>query len=288
MNEALARWGRIGDYISLSKPKTLLLHLPIVVAASVLATGALAFSSTLFAVILGGGLLAGSANALNCYCDRDVDATMPRTKNRAIPSGRINALSALRYGKLLGILGFIILWISTGLVVSALALVGFFSYVVIYTQWLKRRTFFSSIVGSLAGAMPPVVTWVAITGSLTTTPLLLATVVILWTPPHYWALALHRRSEYEHSEISALPNKHTAIWLLFFSASLIFSSSAMGKFIGLGSWYYLIVVPAGIAFLYIVGMTLRNPRENSRFLFRYSILYLILVFVALIIGRIVQ
>jgi len=286
MNEALARWGRFGDYLSLTKPFTLLLHLPTVLASVVLATGALTFNAPVLAVILGGGLLAASANTFNCYFDRDLDATMERTKNRAIPAGRLPPRRALEFGIGLGLIGIAWLIVSMGTTVSVLSLLGFLSYVVIYTRWLKRKTFFSSIIGSLAGALPPVVAWVAVTGSLNATPFILGAIIMLWTPPHFWSLALRRKEDYVRSGVSAVPLTHVSTWVFSFLVFLGITCLALGWYAGLSGWFFLVSVPATLMFLYLALVSVRNPTDRGVSLFGYSILYLILIFVAMIIGKI--
>ena len=289
MNNSADLWALSRDYLSLTKPRTLLLHIPIVAAALVLATGAFRFSPVVVSVVFGGGLLAASANTLNCYFDRDIDATMARTKNRPIPAKRLAAADAFRFGFVLGILGFTLLLFYAGLQAAVLALAGFFFYVVVYTLWLKRKTFYSSILGSLAGAMPPVVAWAALTGSITPVPVILGAIIVLWTPPHYWALALYRRNEYERSGILSLPSNYIKIWLMAFSCALMVATIIFGLVAQLGVIYYSMVLAAGLVLVFLVNRATKNvPGRAPLVLFGYSILYVVLVFSAIVLDRLIS
>ena len=277
------------DYLSLTKPRTLLLHLPTVLAAVVIASGRLPLNLTLAAVMLGGGLIAASATTLNCYFDRDLDAVMPRTKNRPLPSGRLKATQALLFGIFMGAVGCLALAEFSGIITAGVALTGFFFYVVVYTLWLKRKTYWSSIIGSLAGAVPPVVGWVAVTNSISPIPLLIGAVIALWTPPHFWALAMYRKREYQSSGVLALPSQNVRAWLLTFSSLLTVVSLSLGWFGQLGILYYSVATVAGsvLIFLVIRG-TKTNAAKEQSFLFAYSIAYLVLIFTAAAIGRLIN
>ena len=289
MNNSANIWALSRDYLGLTKPRTLLLHIPVVAAALVLATGAFKFSPMLVSVIFGGGMLSASANTLNCFFDRDIDATMPRTKNRPIPAKRLAAADAFRFGSILGISGFTLLLFYAGVQAAILALAGFFFYVVVYTLWLKRKTFYSSILGSLAGAMPPVVAWAALTGSVTSVPVILGTIIVLWTPPHYWALALYRRNEYERSGILSLPSSHLKLWLMAFSCALMVATVIFGFVAQLSIIYYSIVLTAGLILVFLVIRATKNvPGRAQLVLFGYSIFYLVLVFSAVVLDRLIS
>ena len=280
--------GLVADYLSLTKPRTLLLHIPVVAATLVLATGGLSIGPVLISVLFGGGLLAASANALNCYFDRDVDASMKRTKDRPLPTGRLDAGDAFRFGFGLGVLGFTLLLFWSGLQIALLAFTGFFFYVVVYTRLLKRRTFLSSIIGSIAGAMPPIVAWVAFTGAISFVPIILGAIIILWTPPHYWALALHRRNEYEKSGILSLPSNHVKIWLYVFSVSLVAATILLGLVAGFGFVYYSIALAAGVILLFLVVRAVGNAQAKAQVvLFAYSIAYVVLIFSAMILDKLI-
>jgi protoheme IX farnesyltransferase len=288
MMEDSIQWAKFGDYLSLTKPRTLLLHIPVVMATAVLAAGTIPLNSVLASVIFGGGLLAGSANTMNCYFDRELDATMNRTKNRALPSGRLSPVNALWFGILLGIFGLILLVSFAGSVAAALAFIGFLVYVVLYTKWLKKQTYFSSIFGSLAGAMPPIVTWVALTGSLTPTPLFLGAIITLWTPPHYWSLALYRQKEYERSGIFALPERNITIWIVSFCSLLTIASIFAGWFLNLGWLYFIAALSSGGFFTYLaLQATQSKVRKLQRVAFMYSIIYLVTIFAVMLIDRLV-
>ncbi len=243
------------DYLSLTKPRVVLLHLITAASAMFLAANGLPPASALLFTLAGGGLMAGAANTLNCYLDRDLDGMMPRTHHRPLPAATL-ALGAL-----------------TG-------------YVLAYTMWLKRRSYWATIVGSAAGATPPLVGWVAMDGRPGLTPLLLFVIIWLWTPPHFWALAIFRRGEYESVGLSVLPpaditRSVTVCTSLLLAATLLLVPAAH-----LGTIYLSSAVVLGWRFLH---MALRLRREESpqlaRHLYFYSILYLVLLSGAMAIDR---
>ncbi|MBI3976506.1 MAG: protoheme IX farnesyltransferase, partial [Armatimonadetes bacterium] len=194
---ARPRWrGMAGDYLALTKPRIILLLLVTTATTMVVAAGG-GFPPALLAyTMLGGALAAGAASAINMYWDRDVDSVMARTRRRPVPAGRIAPRRALGFGLLLAalsvaVLGPLVNWLS-----AALAVAGILFYVFIYTIWLKRATPQNIVIGGAAGAVPPLVGWAAVTGEVAVPALVLFAIIFLWTPPHFWALALHRRDDY--------------------------------------------------------------------------------------------
>ena len=208
------------DYLSLLKPRVVLLHLFTAFTAMFIAARGFPEGKTLTLVLLGGGLTAGAANALNCYFDRELDKTMPRTRQRPLPTGRLSPAQALVFALACATVGLSLLaWLS--LTATALAAGAFAFYVLVYTLWLKRSTALSAVLSSGVGAVPPLIGWIAVTGHFAITPFLLFALIALWTPPHFWALALVRGDEYKKAGLSVLPRNKPAIWIKVYAILLL-------------------------------------------------------------------
>ncbi|MBI3961841.1 MAG: protoheme IX farnesyltransferase, partial [Deinococcus sp.] len=175
----------IRDYINLTKPRIIFLLLLTALAAMLVAARGPLSPALVLWTMFGGALAAGSANAINCYLDRDVDAIMSRTRRRPLPAGRVGPRQALVFGLVLGALSFVVLAQWVNLLSASLALAGILFYVFIYTMWLKRATAQNIVIGGAAGAVPPLVGWAAVTDRLDLTALLLFGIIFLWTPPHF-------------------------------------------------------------------------------------------------------
>jgi protoheme IX farnesyltransferase len=193
------------DYAGLTKPRVVLLLLLTTLAAMCLAGAGKLNWPVVWWTMLGGYLAAGGAGAINCYFDRDLDEKMSRTCHRAVPAGRVAPHHALYFGLALAGLSFIVLWLGANALAALLSLAGLLHYVLVYTWWLKRRTAQNIVIGGVAGALPPLVGWAAATGSLEPMAWVLAGIVLAWTPPHFWALALLRRDEYAQAGLPMLP-----------------------------------------------------------------------------------
>ncbi|MBA2513952.1 MAG: protoheme IX farnesyltransferase, partial [Solirubrobacterales bacterium] len=193
----------VADYAALTKPKVQsLLLLTTVTTMYVAGDPSLGLVAL---TCLGGYLSAGGAGAVNHYWDRDIDAQMARTASRPVPSGRISPRAALSFGVLLGALSFLQLALTVNLLSAFLALAGFLGYVFVYTMWLKRATPQNIVIGGAAGAVPPLVGWAAVTGTLDPTALYLFAIVFYWTPPHFWALSLLMKDEYARVGVPMMP-----------------------------------------------------------------------------------
>jgi len=193
------------DYAGLTKPRVVILLLLTTIVAMWLAAGPELSWAVAGWTVLGGYLSAGSGGAINCYLDRDLDGHMARTCRRAIPAGRLAPRQALLFGIMLALLSLFILWWGANALAALLSLTGLTYYVVIYTLWLKRRTIHNIVIGGVAGALPPLVGWAAAAGRLEPMAWVLAGIVLAWTPPHFWALALLRRDEYARAGVPMLP-----------------------------------------------------------------------------------
>jgi heme o synthase len=236
---------------------------------------------------LGGALSAGGAGAVNHYLDRDIDATMTRTADRPVPSGRIPGRVALAYGLALGALAFVLLATTVNVLAAVLSALGFVGYVLVYTIWLKRRTPQNIVIGGAAGAMPPLVAWAATTGELAGTPLYLFAIVFFWTPPHFWALSILMKDEYAKAGVPMLPvvrgedetRRQILLYtiLLYAVTQLPFCAGAFGL------TYLACSVVLGAAFIYGAVRLLRvADRRSALRLYLFSLAYLALLFGAMV------
>jgi len=274
------------DYVDLTKPKvqSLLLFTTVM-------TMEVAGDPSVSKVALtcaGGYLSAGGAGAINHYWDRDIDARMARTADRPIPSGRVSPAAAVRFGIALQVASFLLLSLTVNVLAAALALGGFVGYVGVYTMWLKRRTPQNIVIGGAAGAMPPLVAWAATRGSISWTAIYLFAIVFYWTPPHFWALSLLMKDEYADVGVPMLPvvrgEDTTRLHILLYSA-LLYAVSQLPFCVGVfGGVYLAASVALGLAF--IGGAVLlyrRADRRTALRLYLFSMLYLALLFAAMVV-----
>jgi len=194
----------VRDYITLTKPRVVSLLLVTALAGMLVAQQGWPGTELVIAVLVGGYLAAGGANAINMWFDRDIDAEMYRTRQRPIPAGRVRPGSALAYGTVLNALAFILIATVANLLAAALTLTATLVYVFVYTMWLKRSTPQNIVIGGAAGAFPPVIGYVAVTGSLDLVALYMFMIVFFWTPPHFWALALRLNADYDRAQVPML------------------------------------------------------------------------------------
>ncbi len=213
------------DYLNLTKPGVLVLLLISTVCPMFVAAGVnLSFELVLW-TLLGGALISGSASAINCVYDTDIDSIMKRTKKRPIPDGRISQTSALIFSLLIGLAGLIVMLVKVNPLAAAISMFGHFFYVFIYTLWLKRSTPQNIVIGGAAGAVPPVVGWAAVTGDVGLSAWLMFLLIFLWTPPHFWALAINKNTDYTKANVPMMPVvcgvRETTIQMLAYSISLV-------------------------------------------------------------------
>jgi protoheme IX farnesyltransferase len=276
----------VADYVAMTKPKVQSLLLFTTVATMYVAGDP---SPGLVALTcLGGALSAGGAGAINHWYDRDIDAVMRRTRTRPVASGRVPPGSALAYGVTLGAASFALLATTVNLLAAALALAGLLGYVLVYTVWLKRATPQNIVIGGAAGAVPPLVAWAATTGALDPDALYLFAIIFCWTPPHFWALSLLMREEYERAGVPMLPvvrgetetRRQIVIYTLLLVAATLLPFVAASLF---GGTYLVAAFVLGGAFL---GLALRLRRRADRRsalrLYLYSLAYLALLFAAMV------
>jgi heme o synthase len=286
--EALAagRLRRIAaDYVSLTKPKVQsLLLLTTVTTMLVAGTPSLAL---IVATCIGGYLSAGGAGAVNHWFDRDIDAQMARTATRPIPSGRVSPGAALAFGLALGALSVVWLLATTNALAAALSFSGFVGYTLMYTVWLKRRTWQNIVWGGAAGAVPPLVGWAAVTGGLTGLPVYLFAIVFFWTPPHFWALSLLMKNEYAKVGVPMLPvvrgEAETRKQILLYSVLLYAVTQLPFCAGGLGTIYLVASLVLGAGFIGgAVVLYRRADRRSALRLYLFSLAYLALLFAAMV------
>ena len=272
------------------KPRIILLLLITAVGAMFLAADGFPPVSALIATLIGGALGAGGASAINNYFDRDIDRLMPRTATRPVASGWISPTAALTFGISELVLSFVVLSWGANVLAASLMLAGGLFYVFIYTGWLKRSSIHNIVIGGAAGAVPPLVGWAAVTGTLSLLPILLFLIIFFWTPPHFWALSLVLKEEYEHAQVPMLPvirgERETHRQILIYSVILTGLSLAPSFFGLLGPWYLAMAsVLSGGLVLLAVRLAFTGKRLHASVLFRYSLAYLALLFIAMVIDR---
>jgi heme o synthase len=276
----------LGDYLELTKPKVQSLLLLTTIATMYVAGDP---SPLLVALTcLGGYLSAGGAGAVNHWFDRDIDARMARTASRPIPAGRISPAAALTFGCALSALSFIELSLTVNVLAASLALAGFLGYVFVYTVWLKRRTPQNIVIGGAAGAMPPLVGWAAVTGSVSATAVLLFFIVFFWTPPHFWALSLLMKEEYEKVGVPMLPvvrgEAETRRQILLYAVLLYAVTQLPFCAGGFGGIYLAASLALGLGFIAgAVRLYRRADRRSALQLYLFSLLYLALLFSAMVL-----
>ena len=279
------------DYLSLTKPRVLSLLLLTTLASMLIAEDYLPRPATIIFTLLGGYLAAGGASALNCYLDRYLDAEMIRTRQRPLPAGRLRPEQGLYFGLILSGASFFVLWLGTTLLAAYLALGGIFYYVFIYTYWLKRRSVHSIVIGGAAGAIPALVGWAAVTGSLSPMAFFLFAIIFYWTPPHFWSLSLLIRDDYARAKVPMFPviygDQATRSQILLYTIPLIILTILPVAFDFLGPFYLVSAFLLGIIFIYEAWQVWRTIQlQPVRRLFRYSLIYLALLFVAMVIDQV--
>lgn len=276
------------DYLELCKPNVVALMILTSVIGMLLATPQWVPIDILILGNLGIALCAGSAAAVNHVVDRHVDDKMARTANRPIAQGRLTPNQAILFAMLTGLAGMAVLIIFTNLLTAWLTLASLIGYAFIYTMFLKRATPQNIVIGGLAGASPPLLGWVAVTGEIHHNALLLVLIIFAWTPPHFWALAVHRKDEYAEAEIPMLPVTHgedyTKINIFLYTVMLVVIS-VLPYLTGLFGWLYLSAsLLLGMGFLYHCWQMWRN-RDTGIKTFRFSIVYLMALFAIMLLDH---
>lgn len=283
--------GMLRVYIALMKPKIILLLLITTWGAMLVAGGGRVGWQTFLWTTLGGIFAAGGANAINHYLDRDIDEYMYRTKRRPIPSGWVKSSHAILFGVILNILAFLVLTWQINLLAALLAMAGSLYYIFIYTIWLKRRTHHNVTIGGVAGAIPVLVGWAAVTGGLSLTAWLLFLIVFLWTPPHTWALTLVVRRDYARVDVPMLPvslgEEEARRQILIYSWIFYISTLLPTLLRSMGWFYFLVALITGAWFMRGAYRVHREGQKKDAFsLYKYSLLHLALLFAGMVVDTI--
>jgi protoheme IX farnesyltransferase len=277
------------DLVMLTKPRIISLLLVTTIAPMFVA-GNPGWLLVLI-MIVGGYLMAGGANAVNMYLDRDIDTRMSRTRLRPIPSGRMEARAVLAFGVALATAATFLFARFTNVLTAALALAGFYFYVFVYTRWLKRTTPHNIVIGGAAGAFPPLVGWAAMTGTVDLTAVYLFLIVFYWTPPHFWALALLKQRDYGKAAIPMAPlvwgERETMRQMIWYNVILITLTVLPVSFGAFGTVYLAsALVLGGILLAGVIRVALVSDWTKAAWqVYKFSLVYLALLFVAMVIDR---
>jgi protoheme IX farnesyltransferase len=289
-----ATWSdTLSAYISLMKPHVTVLLLGTTLAAMAIAAQGMPALGVMLATLLGGAMAAGSANAINCWWDRDIDRLMSRTRLRALPARRVPEAHALTFGLLLGAGSFFVFALFVNLLSAGLAVGAIAFYVGVYTMWLKRTTPQNIVIGGAAGAVPVLIGWAAVTGTIGLAAIWMFLIIFLWTPPHFWALSLVLKKDYERARVPMLPvvmgerETHRQIilyTLLLLAATLVlFTTQAVGYF------YLAAAAALGVGLLVLaVRLAREQTLRSARTVFWFSNYYLALLFAAMVVDRVLR
>jgi len=280
----------VGSYVALTKPRIIELLLVTTVPTMIVAERGLPSLWLMTATVIGGTLAAGGANAINMYVDRDIDQVMDRTKKRPIASGAVSPRSALVFAITIEAAAFAFLWAAVNLLSAGLALGACLFYVFVYTLWLKRTSKNNIVIGGAAGAAPVLIGWSAVTNSLAWPPVILFAVIFIWTPPHFWSLAIKYREDYAKVDVPMLPVvaslRTTAVSIFRYTLALVALTVAFAPVADMGGLYLASAIVLGGVFIWYSVRLMRDasPAVAMR-LFGWSITYLTLLFGAMAVDR---
>jgi protoheme IX farnesyltransferase len=279
----------VSDYIALMKPRVMSLVLFTGIAGMLIAPGKINPAIAIISMICI-AIGSGASGVLNMWYDRDIDSIMERTKNRPIVLGKIPEEEALSFGIIMSFFSVFIMGICVNLISSALLLFTILFYVFVYTMWLKRSTPQNIVIGGLAGSMPPLIGWTTVTGSIDIQPIILVLLIFLWTPPHFWALALYRSDDYAKAKVPMMPlimgDYYTKMHILIYTL-LTVACSVLPFIVGISGIIYLaITLILGIWFIYYATRLLQNDHNKiAPRMFAYSIFYLFMIFATMILDH---
>jgi heme o synthase len=300
---------RISAYVALTKPRIIELLLVTTVPTMIVAEQGLPSPWLIFCTVLGGTLAAGGANAMNMVVDRDIDRLMERTKNRPLVTGAMSPRAALTFAIALEVVAFLFLWATVNLLSAVLAVAACLFYVFVYTLWLKRTSSRNIVIGGAAGAVPTLIGWSSVTGSLDWAPVILFAIIFYWTPPHFWALAIRYRDDYAAAAVPMLPVveslRRTSGRILLYTLLLWALTVAFSPVAGMGHLYLGSAVVLGGIFTWYAVQLLRTPepglavtsssgalevqvRATAMRLFTWSITYITLLFGAMAVDQLVR
>ena len=283
---------RLKGFVALTKPRIIELLLVTTVPTMIVAARGLPPWWLILATVAGGTLAAGGANALNMVVDRDIDAVMRRTRARPLVTGIVSPAAALVFAIALEVVAFFELWAAVNLLSAALAVSATLFYVFVYTIWLKRTSRQNIVIGGAAGAVPVLVGWAAVTGSLGWAPVVLFALIFVWTPPHFWALAIKYRDDYRSANVPMMPVvtgfKSTAARIFGYSLLVVASSLVFAWVAGMGPIFWGSAVLLGVVFGLLALGLWRHPTETRAMrLFQWSITYVTLLFAAMAVDQLI-
>ncbi|MBI2078666.1 MAG: protoheme IX farnesyltransferase [Euryarchaeota archaeon] len=283
----------LGDYLTLMKPRVLILLLLAAVTSMLIAVGPHLDPWTIVATVLGGAMASGSGSAFNQWWERDLDGMMSRTATRPVASGRIPEHHVLAFSASMALGSFMVLAVFVNLLAASLALAGALFYVVVYTLWLKRLTAQNIVIGGAAGSFPALVGWAAATGTVEWPALVLGFIVFLWTPPHFWSFALVYKQDYARANVPMLPvvrgDEETKQQIFLYSVALFLTATSLWFFHVVSDAWFVFSLGLSGAFVVFAFLALRDATTKSAYrLFRFSILWLGLYFLSLAVDRIVS
>lgn len=283
---------RIGAYVALTKPRIIELLLITTVPTMIVAAGGMPSIWLMIATVVGGTLAAGGANAMNMYIDRDIDSVMERTQRRPLVTGAVTPRSAIIFAFAIEAVAFVWLWGFVNLLSALLALGATAFYVVIYTLWLKRSYSSNIVIGGAAGAAPVLIGWTAVTGHLDAAPWVLFAIVFMWTPPHFWALAVKYKDDYSRVNVPMLPSvaseRSVGVQILLYTVVLGALSFLLAPVADLGVIYVVSAVVLAVIYVAMaVELLRRSTARTAMRLFSYSITYLTLLFSAMAVDALV-
>ncbi len=284
---------RVGGFVALTKPRIIELLLVTTIPTMIVAANAWPGTWLVIATLIGGTLAAGGANAINMVVDRDIDRLMPRTQHRPLVTGVVAPGEALVFALALEVAAFVWLALIVNLLTAVLALAATLFYVFVYTLWLKRTSRQNIVIGGAAGAVPVLVGWAAVTGSLAWAPFVMFLIIFLWTPPHFWALAIRYADDYRLADVPMLPavvgSQKAAGPILRYTIALVAASLLLTPVADLGAIYTGVAVVAGLGFIALAVRLRRIPTSASAMrLFTYSISYVTLLFAAMAVDVLVR
>ena len=284
---------RASAYVALTKPRIIELLLITTIPTMFVAERGVPSLTLMIATLVGGTLAAGGANAINMYVDRDIDAIMKRTQNRPLVTGELTPREALTFALTLEVVAFVELWALVNLLSAVLAVSATLFYVFVYTLWLKRTSKSNIVIGGAAGAVPVLVGWAAVQNSLSLAPLILFAIIFVWTPPHFWALAIRYKDDYAAANVPMLPAVASlptvARQIVIYTVALYACSLWFAEVAGMGLVYLVTAVLTGAAFLFQAVQLMRdNDAKRAMKLFHYSISYVTLLFSAMAIDQVVH
>jgi heme o synthase len=283
----------VGGYVALTKPRIVELLLITTVPTMILAERGWPSTWLVAVTLVGGTLAAGGANAINMVIDRDIDALMPRTQGRPLVTGLIAPRNALIFALALEALAFVVLWATTNLLAAVLALSATLFYVFVYTLWLKRTSTQNIVIGGAAGAVPVLVGWAAVRNDVGWAPWVLFLVIFLWTPPHFWALAIRYADDYRAADVPMLPAVATPAVtvrkMITYTVVMVLATIGLGPVADLGPIYYVAAAACGALFIWATVDLGRHPTPaRSMRVFAYSITYVTLLFGAMSVDVLVR